>query len=281
LRTLAGRELWAFLDLLALAGFVVAQPLLDVLGKSPDFLLFRQAEARDIVALAAAITLIPPLALWALEALVGLAGRRRRRAAHVVLVAGLLGLLGLEAAKKLGPLRGPCWRRSAGPPFGSAAATYPVVRPRRHPAAAAGQRRGAGRARPGGLPWLRGAVARWTWRRARARRRRLPGRLAAGAAVAGADPGGPAGAGLLRGRPAGRAGGLLGRPGDAQFPPPHGAVGGAVPMDLSEFFYRAQFDQHRSLAGARARLLGFVTHRDSVSPVAPPRDRYEHSLFGY
>lgn len=136
--------------------------------------------------------------------------------------------------------------------------------------------------------------------------------------------------------------------GTPNFPPLHGAVGGAVPMDLSEFFYRAQFDQHRSLAGARVRLLGFVTHHkvggayvlarfqmfccaadaeivevavrgdptpraaeqwllvegrwqpapgqraapgtvdalpvlvaDSVSPVAPPRDRYEHSLFGY
>jgi hypothetical protein len=107
LRSLAGRELWAFLDLLALAGFVVAQPLLDVLGKSPDFLLFRQADGRDIVALAVAITLLPPVALWALEMLVGLAGRRVRQAAHVVLVASLLGLLGLEAAKKLTPLRGP------------------------------------------------------------------------------------------------------------------------------------------------------------------------------
>jgi Sulfatase len=107
LRTHAGRELWAFLDLLALAGFAVAQPLLDVLGKSPDFLLFRQADARDIVALALAITLLPPLALWALEVVMALAGRRPRQAAHVVLVAGLLGLLGLEAAKKLTPLRGP------------------------------------------------------------------------------------------------------------------------------------------------------------------------------
>jgi hypothetical protein len=107
LRALAGRELWAFLDLLALAGFVVAQPLLDVLGKSPDFLLFRQADARDIVALALAITLLPPLTLWGLEVVVGVAGRRPRQAAHVVLVAGLLGLLGLEAAKKLTPLRGP------------------------------------------------------------------------------------------------------------------------------------------------------------------------------
>ena len=107
LRTLAARELWAFLDLLALAGLVIAQPLLDVFGKSPDFLLFRQADARDIVALAVAITLLPPLVLWLAEALVGLAGRRPRQAAHLVLIAGLLGLLGLEAVKKLTPLRGP------------------------------------------------------------------------------------------------------------------------------------------------------------------------------
>jgi hypothetical protein len=177
LRTLAGRELWAFLDLLALAGFVVAQPLLDVLGKSPDFLLFRQAEARDIVALAAAITLIPPLALWALEVLVGLAGRRRRRAAHVVLVAGLLGLLGLEAAKKLGPLRGPCWRRSAGPPFGSAAATSPC----RTSAPASGRC-----CWPAARCWSRSA-----WRPSVAPRRGRPMDLATGTGTAEAPPGSP------------------------------------------------------------------------------------------
>jgi hypothetical protein len=64
-----------FVELFALTGFVVAQPLLDVIGRSPDFLLFRQADARDIVLLAVAITLLPPLALWALELLAGLLGR--------------------------------------------------------------------------------------------------------------------------------------------------------------------------------------------------------------
>jgi uncharacterized repeat protein (TIGR03943 family) len=136
---------------------------------------------------------------------------------------------------------------------------------------------------------------------------------------------------------------------DASFPPVAEAVGGAVPMDLSEFYYRALYDRRRSLGGVRVRLLGFVTPRhdggatyllarfsmfccaadaevievavhgdstpraaeqwllveghwvppapttrghhatdalpvltaDSVTPVAPPRDRYEHSLFGY
>lgn len=106
LRPIIGRELWSFLDLLALAGFVVAQPLLDVLGRSPDFLLFRQADARDIVLLAIAITILPPAALWALEVLAGLPGPRLRQAVHLILVAGLLGLLGLEVAKKATPLRG-------------------------------------------------------------------------------------------------------------------------------------------------------------------------------
>ncbi|HEX8858457.1 MAG TPA: TIGR03943 family protein [Actinomycetes bacterium] len=136
--------------------------------------------------------------------------------------------------------------------------------------------------------------------------------------------------------------------GAPRFPPLQRAVAGAVPMDLSEFFYRARFDPNRSLAGARVRLLGFVTHHrvggayvlarfqmfccaadaeivevavrgdptpraaeqwllvegrwqpppgqraapgtvdvlpvllaDAVRPVAPPRDRYEHSLLGW
>ena len=107
LRSLAGGQLWPFLELFALSGFVVAQPLLDVLGRSPDFLLFRQADARDIILLAVAVTLGPPLVLWALTAAARLLGASAQRAAHLTMVAGLLGLLGLEVAKKLTPLRGP------------------------------------------------------------------------------------------------------------------------------------------------------------------------------
>lgn len=106
-RSTVKRELWWLLELFALSGFVVAQPLLDVLGHSPDFLLFRQADARDIVLLAVAITLVPPLLLWGIAVAAGLLGRQARRVVQLVLVAGLLGLLGLEVAKKLTPLRGP------------------------------------------------------------------------------------------------------------------------------------------------------------------------------
>lgn len=106
LRSIAGRQLWPFLELFALAGFVVAQPVLDVIGRSPDFLLFRQADGKDITLLAVTIILLPPLALWALEVLVGLVGRRVQRVVHLTFVTGLLGLLGLEVAKTLPP-RGP------------------------------------------------------------------------------------------------------------------------------------------------------------------------------
>ena len=51
LRSVAGGQLLLFLELFALAGLVVAQPVLEVLGAAPDFLLFRQADGRDIVAL--------------------------------------------------------------------------------------------------------------------------------------------------------------------------------------------------------------------------------------
>jgi sulfatase-like protein len=107
LRSIVKRELWVFLELFALTGFVVVQPLLDVIGRSPDFLLFRQADSRDIVLLAVAITLVPPLVLWGIAVSAELLGRPAQRGVHLVLIAGLLGLLGLEIAKKLAPLRGP------------------------------------------------------------------------------------------------------------------------------------------------------------------------------
>src|SRR5918996_3072871 len=73
----AGRELlWAFLELFALVGFVIAQPTLDVLGKAPDFFLFRQADRVDILVLVVAVTVLPALGVW-LGGGVGRPGRPR------------------------------------------------------------------------------------------------------------------------------------------------------------------------------------------------------------
>jgi hypothetical protein len=104
---IAREKLTAFLELFVLAGLAVARPLLDLLGRSPDLLLFRQAGREDIVVLAVALVLVPPLALVTLEALAGLLGRGAQRLLHLVMVGLLLGLLGLEVAKQLTSLRGP------------------------------------------------------------------------------------------------------------------------------------------------------------------------------
>jgi uncharacterized repeat protein (TIGR03943 family) len=146
---------------------------------------------------------------------------------------------------------------------------------------------------------------------------------------------------------AGRRAPASGDGGDQGSMPPVGQpVDGVVPMELSEFYYRAVFDERHSLNGVRVRLLGFaapnhgdgyllarfamyccaadaevvevavrgdtvqraadqwlvvegrllpsrkvgdpgpsnavpVLVADAVRPVAPPKDRYEHSLFGF
>jgi hypothetical protein len=102
----AKTEVRCFLELFVLCGFVVAQPLFDVAGRSPDFFLFRRAGAADILVMVALTVLGPPLLLWAGEALVGLVSGRLRRVAHLVVVAGLLLLLTIELAKNLTPIRG-------------------------------------------------------------------------------------------------------------------------------------------------------------------------------
>jgi Sulfatase len=100
------QRLWAFLELFALVGFAIAQPTLDVLGKSPDFFIFRQADRAEILLLVLAVTVLPALGLWLVEQAAGLAGERARRAVHLLMVTGLLALLALEVGKNLTSLRG-------------------------------------------------------------------------------------------------------------------------------------------------------------------------------
>ncbi|HET9291452.1 MAG TPA: hypothetical protein VFQ49_10245, partial [Actinomycetes bacterium] len=107
-RPVARRErLWAFFELFALVGFVVAQPTLDVLGKAPDFFLFRQAGRAEILILVLAVTVLPALGLWLAEQAAGLAGEWTRGTTHLLLVAGLLAVLALEVGKNLTSVRGP------------------------------------------------------------------------------------------------------------------------------------------------------------------------------
>ena len=86
----------AGLHLAVLWSFAFAQPLLDLLGKTPEFFVARGNTRGDILLLASGLVLVPPLLLTALEALVGLASVAARRALHLCLVAILTAAFVLQ-----------------------------------------------------------------------------------------------------------------------------------------------------------------------------------------
>ncbi len=85
-------EVRRLLELLALTGLAVVQPLLDVLGRSTETFVFRGVEGKEIVLFALVVAVGPALVLW----LVGLAtkvfGEEVRSAVHLVMVGGLVSL---------------------------------------------------------------------------------------------------------------------------------------------------------------------------------------------
>jgi hypothetical protein len=99
-------ELLALLELSALCGLAIAQPLLDATGRAPDFFLFHRAGRADILLLAAVIAVAPPLLLWCAGTVTRLAGARVRRAVHALTVGALSTALAVQAGKWLLPLRG-------------------------------------------------------------------------------------------------------------------------------------------------------------------------------
>ena len=100
------QELGRLAELCGLCGLAVALPTLGVLGRNPDVLFLDHLDVGDLVALAVAAALVPPLVLWVLGWGVGLAGPRSRRLAHLASVAGLLTALAVQVTKQLTPLRG-------------------------------------------------------------------------------------------------------------------------------------------------------------------------------
>jgi hypothetical protein len=99
-------ELAALLEITALCGLVITQPLLDITGRSPDFFLFYQARPAEILLLVAVFTLPVPLLLWGVGALTRLAGPVVRAAVHTVTLGLLLAALAIQVGKHLLPLRG-------------------------------------------------------------------------------------------------------------------------------------------------------------------------------
>ncbi|WP_442933743.1 sulfatase-like hydrolase/transferase [Micromonospora sp. CPCC 205556] len=99
-------ELRRLLEVAALVGLVVTQPLLDVLGRSPDFFLFHRAGAGEILLLVAMIAVLPTLAVTLLGLATRLAGPRVRAATHTALLGLLLAALAVQVGRHTTPLRG-------------------------------------------------------------------------------------------------------------------------------------------------------------------------------
>jgi sulfatase-like protein len=103
---LAGERARRGVELFVLTGLVVTQPLLQAIGKAPDFLVLHRLGRLDILALVAAVTFLPALGLWTVGLIAGLAGERVGRWAQLGMVGALGTLLGVEAGKQALPLRG-------------------------------------------------------------------------------------------------------------------------------------------------------------------------------
>ncbi|WP_330441081.1 sulfatase-like hydrolase/transferase [Micromonospora sp. NBC_00821] len=99
-------ELGRLLEIVALVGLVVTQPLLDVLGRSPDFFLFHRADPAQILLLLALVTVLPTVAVALLGALSRLAGRTARALTHTALVGLLVVALAVQVGRHVTPLRG-------------------------------------------------------------------------------------------------------------------------------------------------------------------------------
>jgi hypothetical protein len=101
----AGARTFAFrwLHLTALSFFALAWPILDLLGRNPEFFVVRGSRSADIVLLALGLTLVPPLILLGIEALAHVAaGPRLSRALHLAFVGVLAGAFALLALGWIG-----------------------------------------------------------------------------------------------------------------------------------------------------------------------------------
>lgn len=96
-----------FLELFVLSGFAVAQPLLDVTGRSPETFLFYRVDGLGVVAYAGLLIFAPPVLLWLVVSLIALASPLAGRTAAAIAAGGLVALVVVQAGKQVSGLRGP------------------------------------------------------------------------------------------------------------------------------------------------------------------------------
>ena len=93
----------AFVELFALCGFALTQPLLDVFGRGVEQFAFRGASPAQIVLFGLAVTFLPALGLWLVEMAVRLVlGARPAAWVHLVFIVVLVAVFVMQAARPLG-----------------------------------------------------------------------------------------------------------------------------------------------------------------------------------
>ena len=100
-------EILRFLELFGVAGLAVAQPTFDLLTKNADLFTSRHIGAGELVLFVAALLLVPPALLYAVEVVVGVVAPGARRAAHAVVIAIPAGIFLEEAVKHASSIGSP------------------------------------------------------------------------------------------------------------------------------------------------------------------------------
>jgi hypothetical protein len=124
--TVVRREARALLELFALCGFAITQPILDLFGQSVDQFALRGASDRHIVGFGVLVTFAPAVGLWVLEVVSSVFRHRVRRVVHVTLLGLLVAATVVQAARPLAT--GPVLFTVAG--LVGAAAAFGYVRAR-------------------------------------------------------------------------------------------------------------------------------------------------------
>ena len=94
------------LHIFVLCGFALAQPLLDLMGRTAEFFVVRRSEPIDVLLLVLLVCVLLPALLVLVEAAAGVLGQRVRQAVHGVIVAGLVATIALPALKRLDGIPG-------------------------------------------------------------------------------------------------------------------------------------------------------------------------------
>jgi len=119
----ARTEVRRFLEILALTGAAVVEPVLSNFGEAPDTFIGAEASRGQIVLFGLVVALGPAVVAWAAGWLAGrIGGSRVRRATHLVTVGGLSALVVIRVVKRVGPP--PAWLVTVAAVAGAVAAGW-------------------------------------------------------------------------------------------------------------------------------------------------------------